>query len=134
MISGVYTDSKGVYDALTADEKLEIILDAADQVKAENPQVISLTGKSLVADYFALFSGRSNVQMRAIADKILEVMESKGVRQLQNEGYPNTEWIVIDYGDVVVHIMSPEQRDRYQIEALWQKMPGMYSGQDASTN
>ncbi len=117
---------------MTADQKLEIILEAADQVKAENPQVINLAGKSLVADYFAVFSGRSNVQMRAIADKILEVTETKGIRQLQHEGYPNTEWIVIDYGDVVVHVMSPEQRDRYRIEEFWQKMPGMYSGQDVN--
>ena len=104
---------------LTSKERAEIISAAAEEVKAEDIQVISLSGKSLIADYFVVVTGRTNVQARAIADKILERCREAKITKLHDEGYREAQWIVLDYSDVIVHVMQPEQREYYSIEELW---------------
>lgn len=108
---------------MTAEEKVGIIVRAAEEVKAEDISQIDLRGKTIVADYFLLMNGRSNIQVRAIVDKIIEFMEQKGQREVRLEGYVRGEWVLLDYGDVVVHVMQPEVRDFYALEKFWKGAP-----------
>lgn len=108
---------------MTAEEKVEIIVRAAEEVKAEDISQIDLRGKTILADYFLLMNGRSNIQVRAIVDKIIEFMELAGEREVRLEGYVRGEWVLLDYGDVVVHVMQPEVREFYGLEEFWRNAP-----------
>lgn len=83
--------------------------------------VVSLDMRKLVsfADYFLICSGDSNVQVRAIADAIVEELKKRKVRVWHIDGYDEAKWVLLDYGDVVIHIFHPERREFYQLEKLW---------------
>ena len=104
---------------LTSDEKRDLIIAAADDKKANYVTQIDLRGKTLIADYFIVCSGTSNIHIRSVADGIIESLEEAGVRAHRSEGFSEGTWIVIDYGDVMVHVMSGDERDRYKLENLW---------------
>ena len=104
---------------MTSDEKRDLIVKAADDKKANYLTEIDLRGKTLIADFFIICSGTSNIHIRAVADGIVESLETSGVRAHRTEGYSECTWIVIDYGDVIVHVMSETERDKYKIESLW---------------
>lgn len=108
---------------MTAEEKVRIIVQAAEEVKAEDLLRMDLRNKTLLADYFLLMNGRSSIQVRAIADKIIEFMEQAGERGVRMEGYVRGEWVLLDYGDVVVHVMQPETRSFYNLEEFWSRVP-----------
>jgi ribosome-associated protein len=104
---------------MTSDEKRDLIVKAADDKKANYLTQIDLRGKTLIADFFIVCSGTSNIHIRAVADGIVESLENAGVRAHRTEGYAEGTWIVLDYGDVIVHVMSEDERDKYKIENLW---------------
>ena len=104
---------------MTSDEKRELIMKAADDKKANYLKEIDLRGKTVIADYFLVCSGTSNIHIRSVADGIIEALEEVGVRAHRAEGFSEGTWVVIDYGDVIVHIMSEGERDRYKLENLW---------------
>lgn len=110
-------------EAVTAEEKLRVIANAADSVKAEEIVALDLRGLTIIADYFFICTGKSSIQIRAIADKVEEKMEERGLRKLRVEGYQEATWILLDYGDVVAHIMAAEQRAFYDLEAFWSEAP-----------
>jgi ribosome-associated protein len=110
---------------LTSEEKRDAIIAAADDKKANYVTALDLRGKTLIADFFIICSGTSNIHIRAVADGIIEALETQGIRQHRIEGYSEATWVLLDYGDVIVHIMSEEQRDFYGLERLWAgKHPG----------
>jgi ribosome-associated protein len=102
-----------------SEEKKKVIVDAADDKKANYITTLDLRGKTLIADYFVICTGTSNVHIRAIADGIMEEMEKRGVRPNALEGYSVASWVLLDYGDIVTHIMSEEHRSFYKLEGLW---------------
>ena len=104
---------------LETDNKLEIVRDAAIDRKAENVEVLDLRNKSLIADYFVVASGTSGVHIRSIVDGVLENMKKHKVRADRIEGYSEGRWVLVDYGDVVLHVFAPEEREFYDLEALW---------------
>jgi len=104
---------------MPSDAKRSLIVKAADDKKANYLTEIDLRGKTLIADFFIVCSGTSNIHIRAVADGIVEELEKNGVRAHRTEGYSEGTWIVIDYGDVIVHVMSEDERNRYKIENLW---------------
>jgi len=104
---------------LTSEQKRDRMIAAADDKKANYVTEIDLRGKTLIADFFLICSGTSNIHIRSIADGIVEAMDKLGVRQHRSEGYSEATWIVLDYGDVIVHVMSEDERDRYKLESLW---------------
>jgi ribosome-associated protein len=104
---------------LESTEKLKIVVDAAEDKKANYVSTLDLRGKTLIADYFVICSGTSNIHIRAIADGIMEALEKLGHKQRALEGYSEASWILLDYGDVIAHIMSEDQRDFYKLERLW---------------
>ncbi len=105
---------------LTSEEKRDAIVEGADDKKANYITAIDLRGKTLIADFFVICSGTSNIHIRAVADGIVEALEKQGVRQRRMEGYSEATWVLLDYGDVIVHIMSEEQRGYYGLETLWE--------------
>lgn len=82
-----------------------------------------MRGLSVLADYFILGAGFANVQVRALADHVLETARRHKVRRLSTEGYDESRWILVDYGDVVVHLMTHECWDYYRLDRLWGDAP-----------
>jgi ribosome-associated protein len=104
-----------------AEETLRLVLARIDDMKAEDTVTIDLTGKSTIADTMVVTSGRSNRQVGAIADHVIEDLRKAGVRDVRVEGMPHCDWVVIDAGDVIVHIFRPEVRAFYQLEKMWSR-------------
>jgi len=104
---------------LTSEERRDAITAAAEDKKANYITALDLRGKTLIADFFLICSGTSNIHIRSIADGIMEALEKQGLRQRRIEGYSEATWVLLDYGDVIVHVMSEEQRDFYGLEKLW---------------
>ena len=101
-------------------EMLNIICSVLDEKKAEDIKSINLDGKSIIADYFVICSGRSTTHVKSLADNLDEEMSKKyGIEPLRMEGKQDGKWAVVDYGDVIVHIFHQEQRRIYEIEDLW---------------
>jgi len=104
---------------LSAEEKRDAIVAAAEDKKANYLTVIDLRGKTVIADFFVICSGTSNIHIRSIADGIMEALEKQGLRRRRIEGYSEAAWVLLDYADVIVHIMSETERDYYKLEKLW---------------
>lgn len=112
--------------ALNTDDLDEVIKAAAAfgwAKKARDIVGIDLRGVSPVADYFLIMSGANKPQLKAISDNIEEKLAEQGLRPLRVEGYREAEWILLDYGALVVHIFADEQRDYYNLERLWGDAP-----------
>ncbi len=98
---------------------LDFILAQLDEAKAEQVVSIPLDDKAAVADAMVIASGRSNRHVGAIADQLMQKLKEKGHRDLRVEGMPQCDWVLLDAGDVVVHIFRPEVRSFYNLEKLW---------------
>ena len=92
---------------------------AAESRKAQNVRVLDLRGVTSFADYFVICNGTNPRQIQAISDAVGEELEKEGERAVSIEGYQNAEWILVDYGDFLVHIFSEKSREYYQLERLW---------------
>lgn len=99
--------------------KVEIIKTALDDKKAGNIEVIDVAEQTSLAEYFVIASCQSTVQVRACVDEVEEKMEEAGFEVHHKEGYRGGNWILMDYGDVIVHVMQQEIREFYAIERLW---------------
>ncbi|MCW3096155.1 MAG: iojap-like ribosome-associated protein [Chthonomonadaceae bacterium] len=108
---------------LDTEERLEIIVKAADAVKATDLIALDLRGLTIIADFFVICTGKSSIQIRGIADRMEEKMRESGYRKLRMEGYQEATWILIDFGDVVAHIMAEEQRAFFRLEEFWSEAP-----------
>jgi ribosome-associated protein len=98
---------------------LSTVLAQLDDAKAEQVVTIGLDDKSAIADTMVVASGRSARHVGAIADQIVEKLKEAGFRDLRIEGMPQCDWVLVDAGDVVVHIFRPEVRSFYNLEKLW---------------
>ena len=87
--------------------------------KAENISVLDVKDKSSVTDYMMIASGRSTRHIQAIADNLIDKLKKDKIKPLGVEGYNQSEWILIDYGDLLVHVMHPSARDFFSLEKLW---------------
>lgn len=106
---------------INTEKKLDIIRRILDEKKAENIEVIDLRDRTLIADYFVICNGTSNTHIKAIADGVLRDARGAGLRKLHMEGYSQARWVLLDYGDLVVHIFAAEEREFYDIESLWKE-------------
>ena len=104
-------------------EALETFTEPLLEMKAEEVTVLDLRGIAEFADYFIICTGNSDVQVRAIADTLIERAKADGQRPLNTEGYDQRKWILIDFVDVVVHVMQPDERKFYGLERLWGDAP-----------
>ena len=98
---------------------LEHILSSLDDDKAEDVVSISLRGKSEMADYMVIASGRSSRQVASIAEKLADRLKQDFGRLCKLEGKSSGDWVLIDAGDVIVHVFRPEVREFYQLEKMW---------------
>ena len=100
------------------------VAQALDLKKGDDIDILDLRELSILADYFVLGAGFARIQIQALADAVLErVAGGVGRRPRSMEGYEDSGWILIDYGDVVVHLMTHECRDYYRLERLWGDAP-----------
>ena len=90
-----------------------------DDDQAENVTVIDLHGKSTIADFMVIASGRSKRHVGAMAEHLREKLKAFGTRLPTTEGMPQCDWVLIDAGDVIIHIFRPEVRDFYNLEKMW---------------
>lgn len=95
----------------------------ADEKKAEDIVILDIRKLTFITDYFVIATGFNKRQMQAIADEIEKRMKQEGVRCLGREGYNEAVWILLDYGEVVVHIFDEEARRTYDLEMLWGDAP-----------
>ena len=101
-----------------ADRLLTLILNVLDQHKAEDIVTVDLAGKSPMADYMVVANGRSQRQVQALADYVARaVKETAGAAKV--EGMTQGDWVLLDAGDVIVHLFRPEVREFYNIESMW---------------
>ena len=107
------------FDPLTSDELLAVILASVEADKAEDIVQIDLRGKSSMGDYMVVCSGRSSRQVSSIAEKLVEKLKVEHGRQSKLEGKGTGDWVLIDTGDIIVHVFRPEVREFYQLEKMW---------------
>lgn len=98
---------------------LTIVLDTLSDGKAEDILSLDLAGKTTIADTMVVASGRSQRHVGALADQLLEKLKQEGVKGVRVEGMPLCDWVLIDAGDVVIHVFRPEVRQFYNLEKMW---------------
>lgn len=103
-------------------QKAGIIAEIAEQMKAERIEIMDVREKTVMADYLVICSGTSDLHLRSIADRIAEKMRERKMRPRNIEGR-ESGWVLLDFGDVVCHVMREEQRQFYDLESLWNAMP-----------
>ena len=103
----------------TSEELLRHILVSLNDDKAEDVVQIDLRGKTQMADYMVVCSGRSSRQVASISDKLVERLKQDHGRLSKVEGKDGGDWVLIDTGDVIVHVFRPEVREFYQLEKMW---------------
>jgi ribosome-associated protein len=104
-----------------AAETLRIVLRRLDDMKAEDTTTIDLRDESAITDYLVVTSGRSNRHVGSVADRVLEDLRDAGLTGVRVEGMPHCDWVLIDAGDVIVHVFRPEVRLFYGLEKMWSR-------------
>lgn len=104
---------------MTQQEKLEIIIKALDSKRGEDIRAIKITDLTILADYFVIVNGTSNTHTRTLADEIEYQLSEKKEEPLRREADTGNTWIILDYGDIIVHVFYKEARNFYQLERLW---------------
>ncbi len=113
----IQTDSGNGAEAPKA--LLDIVLESLDDSKSEETEHIDISGKSSVADHMIVTSGRSHRHVSAVADRLLRDLKDEGYGTPKVEGMPACDWVLVDAGDIVIHIFRPEVRDFYNLEKMW---------------
>ncbi|MCX7745667.1 MAG: ribosome silencing factor [Clostridia bacterium] len=104
---------------MNSKEKVDKMVSVLEEKKAKDISTIHIENVSILADYFVICSGTSVTHIKALADELDAKMEEIGFRYSHKEGYNSARWILMDYGDVVVHIFHEEDRNFYNLERLW---------------
>ena len=98
---------------------LKTIVDALEDKKAEDIRIIDISEVSTIADYFVITHGTNRSQIQALSDNVEERLAASGTRPKNIEGYNSANWILLDYGDILVHIFDKESRGFYDLERMW---------------
>jgi ribosome-associated protein len=102
-----------------ATEVKDFIAKVLDDGKAENIVAIDLAGRTSIADYMIVASGRSNRHVAALAEQVAEDLKKSGLGKAKLEGLPQADWVLIDAGEVIAHVFRPEVREFYNLEKMW---------------
>lgn len=124
--------------AESLDERVLATLHAASEKKALEPVVLDLREIASFTDYFVIVSGANERQVQAISDEIYESLKKSGHAAARVEGYKTAEWILLDYGDFVVHVFEQKARKFYDLERLWREskrieLPAEFTGENAGS-
>lgn len=98
---------------------VKIIIDALEDKKAENIQIIDISEISSIADYFIITNGTNKSQVQALSDNVTEKLGIAGIHPQNIEGYNNANWILLDYNNILIHIFDKESRGFYDLERIW---------------
>lgn len=101
------------------DELLKMVLEVLDEHKGHNITTIDVRGKTTVTDYMVLATGTSDRHIKALADYVSEKVKANGFRPLGQEGGEGSDWVLLDLGDIILHLMTDQARNFYQLEKLW---------------
>lgn len=104
---------------MTQNEMLEKIIKTLDNKKAEEIKAIKITDLTILADYFIIANGTSTTHTKTLAEEVEYQISQEGIEPNRTEGYNGSNWVILDYGDIVVHVFYKETRDYYQLERLW---------------
>ena len=104
---------------MQTEELQRLVIDALDDLKAKDVRVLDVRTLTGITDLMVIASGTSNRQVKALVSHVVEKAAERGVRPLGVEGEQHGEWVLVDLGDVVVHVMLPQVRDFYNLEKLW---------------
>ena len=104
---------------MTEQEKLELIVKTLDSKRGEDIQALRIADLTILADYFVIVNGTSNTHARTLADEVEFVLSQKGIEPERREADTGNTWIILDYGDIIVHVFYKETRSFYQLEGLW---------------
>ncbi len=105
-------------DSATVPEEVQLIVDALDDKRAKDVVVLDLSSVSATLDWFIIATGESSLQLGALEDGVIDRLKASGHRPRGVEG-PSDRWLLLDYGGIVAHLMSPEAREFYDLEGLW---------------
>jgi ribosome-associated protein len=94
-------------------------VDIASDKKASDILLLDIRDISAIADYFVICSGNNARQLQAIGDALTDELKKQGARLLYREGEADSGWLLLDYGDIIIHIFAPKERDYYRLERLW---------------
>ncbi len=104
-------------------EVAQFIVDVAADRLAEDILLLDLRSLAPFADYFVIMSAESSRQIEALEEDLTQALKDSGVIRHRREGTPSSGWVLLDFSDVIVHIFSPEEREFYDLERLWQRAP-----------
>lgn len=104
---------------MNSKEMAKLVCTALEEKKAEDIKVINIEEISVLADFFIIASGTNRNQVQAMADNVEEILGKEGVNPKQIEGYQTANWVLLDYGDVIVHVFDEENRLFYDLERIW---------------
>ncbi len=108
---------------MTSEALRNLIVDALEDRKGRDVVTLDVTGLSDVTDYMIVVSGTSNRHVKALVDQVVEATTAAGVKPLGVEGRETNEWVLVDVGDALVHVMQSEARSFYDLERLWSELP-----------
>lgn len=108
---------------MTPENLRNLIVEALDDIKGRDVVVMDVTGLSDMTDYMIIASGTSNRHVRALVDQVVEAAALAGIKPLGVEGRETNEWVLVDLGDALVHVMQVETRSFYDLERLWSELP-----------
>lgn len=106
-------------EKFTSKEIALAAIEALEDKKGEDIKIIDISQVSILADYFIIASGNNRNQIQALCDNVEEKLGRMGILKKQTEGYDNGNWILIDYGDIVIHVFDKENRLFYDLERIW---------------
>ncbi|MFN2309846.1 MAG: ribosome silencing factor [Gammaproteobacteria bacterium] len=104
---------------MTTEQLKDLVLAALDDLKAQDVQVLDVRGMTSITDLMVVASGTSDRHIKALADNVVEAAKHRGLQPLGVEGEASREWMLVDLGDVIVHVMHPQTRAFYNLEKLW---------------
>ncbi len=104
---------------MSPDTLLRLVREQLDDDQAGDVVVVDLSGKSSIADYMVIASGQSTRQVGAMTDHLLELFKKNGLKGAKVEGRSRSDWVLVDAGDIVIHLFRPEVREFYKLEKLW---------------
>ncbi len=100
-----------------------VVVNALDDLKAKDISVLDVRGRTSVTDFMVIASGTSNRHIKSLADNVVDEIKTAGERPLGVEGGGTSDWVLVDLGDIVVHVMSPATREFYDLERFWRDAP-----------
>ncbi|SFK62607.1 ribosome-associated protein [Lachnospiraceae bacterium KH1T2] len=103
----------------TTEELLKVAVDALEDKKGEDVSVLDIRKVTVISDYFIIATGNNPSQVQAMADNVEEALGREGLEKKSTEGYEAANWILLDYGDFIIHIFDRDNRSFYDIERIW---------------